>query len=102
MSNFGVSSEDIIAAIGPGIGACCFETENDTASRFDEKYVKSLGGGKFKVDLLRVIKDDLKNCGLKEENIFSSERCTVCENDIFYSYRSHKEKTGRMGAVICL
>lgn len=101
-ADFSSKPENIIAAVGPGIDFCCFEVEWDTACRFDKKYVFEKGGGKFRVNLPAVIKDDLMNCGIKEENIFFSERCTVCENDIFYSYRSHKDATGRMGAIISL
>lgn len=99
---FGVKPENIIAAVGPGIDRCCFETEKDVASMFDKKYVASEKDGKFYINLPEVIKESLKTAGVLEENIVFSERCTACENDIFYSYRSHKEKTGRMGAFISL
>lgn len=101
-NNFGVLGEDIVAAIGPGIGPCCFETEWDTASRFESKYVFEKGGGKFLINLPLAICDSLLTAGVKKENIFVSNRCTVCENDRFYSYRSHKEKAGRTAAVISL
>ena len=100
--NFNVHPEDVIAAIGPGIGKCCFEVDLDVASKFEEKYVSEKENNKFLVDLVSVIKDNLLKMGLKEENILISNRCTVCENDKFYSYRSHKDKTGRMGAFISL
>lgn len=101
-NEFFVLPKDIIAAVGPGIGFCCFETEWDTACRFKKKYVFEKGGGKYLIDLCAVIKDSLLSCGIREENIHFSKRCTVCENEIFYSYRSQKEKTGRMGAIISL
>ncbi len=101
-SEFGVLPENIIAAVGPGIGSCCFETEADVALKFEPAFVKEKGGGKYFIDLPRVIKKDLINAGLKEENIFFSERCTVCESENFYSYRKMKDKTGRMGAFISL
>ena len=101
-NEFFVSPKDIVAAIGPGIGFCCFETEADTACRFEKKYIVEKGDGKYLIDLCAVIKDSLLGCGIKEENIHFSKRCTVCENKIFYSYRSQKEKTGRMGAIISL
>jgi copper oxidase (laccase) domain-containing protein len=39
---------------------------------------------------------------VKNKNIEILRRCTVCENDVFFSYRGGKKKTGHMGAVICL
>ena len=100
--NFSVNPENIIAAIGPGIGACCFETEIDVASKFDKCYVEEKGNGKYLIDLTAVIENSLLRAGVKKENIHFSKRCTVCESDKFYSYRAHKENTGRMGAFISL
>ena len=100
--NFGCKAENIIVAVGAGIGPCCFETKWDVASLFDEKYVSSKGEEKYLVDLSCMLKDSLCIAGIKEENIHFAERCTVCESDVFYSYRSQKERTGRMGAFISL
>lgn len=100
--HFKVSPENIIAAVGPGIGKCCFETELDVASKFEMRFVTEKGGGKFLINLPEVIRQGLLANGLKQENIFISGRCTVCESDKFYSYRTHREKTGRMAAFISL
>lgn len=102
VEELGVNPENIIAAIGPGIGRCCFETEIDVASKFEKCYVSEKGKEKFLIDLPEVIKNSLIKNGVKEENIFFADRCTVCESDKFYSYRVQKEKTGRMGAFISL
>lgn len=99
---FGIKPQDIIAAVGPGIGSCCFETESDVASKFELCFVKEKGRGKYLIDLPSVIKKSLLDAGLNEQDIFLSGRCTMCESDKFYSYRVHKDKTGRMGAVISL
>ena len=101
-NEFDVCPENIIAAVGPGIGKCCFETEWDVASEFDSCFVTEKGGGKFLIDLPAVIEKSLLEKGVRKENIFFSERCSVCESDKFYSYRAHKDKTGRMGAFISL
>jgi len=102
INEFGVCPENIMVAVGPGIGGCCFETEIDVAEKFEQCYLTEKGGGKFLIDLPAVIKKTLMENGINEKNIFFSERCTVCENDNFYSYRVHREKTGRMGAFISL
>ena len=53
-------------------------------------------------EALELDKKGLIKSGVKEENIYFADRCTVCESDKFYSYRAQKEKTGRMGAFISL
>ena len=47
-------------------------------------------------------KKQLTDCGIPEENIDVSGICTVCSSDKYYSYRTHRENTGRQGAIISL
>lgn len=101
-SEFGSNPADIIAAIGPSIGPCCFEVGSDTAYMFDEKYRTEKPNGKFNVDLWALNRDDMLSCGLKTENISAAGECTICNCDKYYSYRVHKEHTGRQVAVIAL
>lgn len=101
-SEFGSDPGDIIAAVGPSIGPCCFEVGSDTAEAFEHKYRIPKATGKFHVDLWAVNRDDLLNIGLRAENIFISGECTICNSDKYYSYRTHKEHTGRQVAVISL
>ena len=98
--NYGVNPENIVAAIGPGIGPCCFEVGGEVAAEFDEKFVTQKGGGKFYVDLWQANFDSLLEAGVPKENISIAKICTKCSSDMFYSYRAHKEKTGRQGAII--
>ncbi len=102
VNEFGARAENIFAAIGPSIGPCCFETGREVAAVFDDCYVKELKNGKFIVDLWSANQKILKNRGLKEENIDVLGMCTICNSDTLYSYRTHKETTGRMGAFISL
>lgn len=101
-SEFGGKPENIIAAIGPSIGACCFEVDRATAENFDERYRIPKPNDKFHVDLWAVNKDDLLDEGMKPGNIYVSGECTICNSDKYYSYRTHKEHTGRQVAVISL
>ncbi len=99
---FGASPQNIIAAIGPSIGPCCFETGGEVAAEFDDDLCESLSDGKFKVNLWEANRRILLGCGVLPENIDVFGLCTICRNDILYSYRTHKDKTGRMGAFIML
>lgn len=92
--------ENLIAAIGPSIGPCCFEAHEDCAGQFESIYVRGMGDGKFKIDLWSAVQDRLKGAGVSKENIYCARECTVCKSDTYYSYRVHREHTGRLGAVI--
>ena len=55
---------------------------------------------KYNVDTTLINKIILKEVGLKDKNIIDSNICTVCNSDLFHSYRIDKEKSGRNGAFI--
>lgn len=93
--------EDIIAVIGPAIGACCFEVGEDVR----EKFINTFGNkvvNENKVDLCLSNKRLLVGCGLKDENIECMNICTCCNNNKFYSYRKGDIEQGRFCAFIML
>ncbi len=98
--NYGIAPENIVAAIGPGIGKCCFEVGEEVAREFSEEFVTEKENGKFFVDLWQANYASLREIGVKKENISISKMCTKCGGDEFYSYRRMGEKTGRLGALI--
>lgn len=98
---FGAKPENIVAAVGPSIGPCCFECGEDTLREFDERFHSKTSKNTRSVDLWRANRAILEEAGLKSENIEVFEMCTVCERDMrLYSYRRQREATGRMGAFI--
>ena len=95
----------LIAVLGPSIGHCCFEVEDDVYCLFrekynNEKYYVNISDTKWKVDLKGIITQQLKEAGLKEDNIHNCGICTKCRNDLFFSYRGDNGKTGSMAAFI--
>ncbi len=102
IQQFGANPENIIAAIGPSIGQCCFETGDEVACQFDNDLVIEKNNGKFMIDLWKANENILLKCGIKKENIDIMKVCTICNSDMLYSYRVNKEATGRMGAFISL
>ena len=98
----GAVPESIYAAIGPCIGACCYEVSEDVAEKFDEKYSVSKGNGKYMLDLAKVNADLIKSVGVKDENISVSGICTKCNNDLFFSHRAQNGKSGTLGGIICI
>ncbi len=84
---------EICAYIGPHINACCFEVQQDVAEQFDSSSVVKRDGKLF-VDLTADIIRQLKECGVKMEEIKSpcSCECTCCNKDLFFSYRRDHTK----------
>ncbi len=93
---------NIVAAIGPSIGPCCFEVDEDTAIYFDDKYKIKKSNEKFNINLWQYNKDKLTESGVLSKNIDISRVCTICNSDRFYSYRTHRNQTGRQVAAIML
>ena len=109
MVKLGAKPENIRAAIGESIGACCFECDDDVP----EAVCKYLGGdtagllekkpnGKTNVDLRGANRRRLLQLGLKEENIDVSDECTMCTPEKYWSHRGTNGVRGSMAAVIVL
>ena len=58
------------------------------------------GVQKYNIDTTLINKIILQEIGLREQNIIDSNLCTVCNSDLFHSYRVDKEASGRNGAFI--
>lgn len=100
-NELGANVKDIRAAIGPSIGSCCYEVEDETAVHFSCKQ-KQKPEGKWHIDLAQENKSQMISSRLLEENIDVCGMCTKCGDSLFYSYRRDNAETGRMGAFIQL
>jgi YfiH family protein len=96
------SSSDVIAAIGPSIGPCCFEVGDDVAVQLGQAAGDGIvirgGFGKPHVDLWRAVEHQLHAAGVR--TIDTLGRCTVCEKERFFSFRRDGQKSGRMLSAI--
>lgn len=105
---FGSDPADIVAALGPAIGRCCYEVGLDVISSvkeafpFSERYFFDMRKGHANLDLAGLNSHILMESGVLERNIWSSGLCTSCHPDLFYSYRRDGEGTGRMMNAIVL
>ena len=100
---FGTKPENVLAAIGPSIGACCYEVDDfvrDQASGY-EKFFAPKGGGKYQLDLWGMNAKQLQEAGVPAENIATAGVCTNDNVELFCSYRAEQGKTGRMGVCLC-
>ena len=102
---YGCEPENMLAAIGPCIEACCFEVGSEVAKLFAEGW----GGGvidrnydKPHVDLKKVLTMQLASAGIKKEHIAYADICTGCNTDEFHSYRITKGKCGLSIGTITL
>ena len=107
VSEFGSKTDDLKAAIGPAISFCCYNVGEDVYRQLSQT-VKDFTGlyeirqGDIFVDLKNINKTQLVQSGVKEENIDVCPYCTVCNNNLFFSYRKENATTNRHSAVIKL
>jgi YfiH family protein len=87
-ARFGTRPEDLHAAIGPGIGKCCYEVGPEVAAHFGEQ-------GRAHIDLTAGNRRQLEEIGVTPTRIYASNLCTMCGQD-FHSFRREKEAAGRM------
>lgn len=122
--------EDLIAAIGPGIGACCYAIGDEVQTEFESQfsYASDLFrevydtdsvrtkypmlfltqrapghspiGPNLHVDLIEANRRQLMAAGVEPENIQIVGGCTHCQPDLFFSHRGSKGHCGRMLSVI--
>lgn len=103
-AEFGCDPRNILAAIGPNIGACCFETDEDVPNAMLAEFGKEAEqfiartDDKFHVDLKSVNALALRRAGV--ESIEISDDCTMCQPDRFWSHRITGINRGSQGAII--
>jgi len=108
MTSAGSDPGRVLAAVGPCIGACCYEIGDDVRSRVQERLGEDAGhvllrrGGRLYFDLQGAISILLQRCGVPAARIFASGPCTACRPDLFWSHRRDGGVTGRMAAVLAL
>ncbi len=126
---FGTRARDIYAAIGPGIGGCCYKVGGEVRLEFESQF--EYAGDLFRetlesdpirekypmlflsarapghsdlpknifLDLPEANRRQLISAGVPSRNISSSGLCTACRVDLLFSHRAEKGMTGRMLAV---
>lgn len=92
-ADFGSRPEDLVAAIGPGIGVCCYEVGEEVAHQLGEAHAGC-------VNLAEHNRRQLERAGIARECIDVISSCTFCDADQFWSYRREGERAGRMISFI--
>jgi YfiH family protein len=96
LETFSIDPKNLVAAIGPRIGVCCYEVGPDVVEAIGDP---TLFEGRH-LNLGEANRRQLLDAGLAEEHIEVSSLCTKCREDLFHSYRRDGKKTGHMLSVI--
>jgi purine-nucleoside/S-methyl-5'-thioadenosine phosphorylase / adenosine deaminase len=84
------------AAIGPGIGPCCYEVGDEVLAEF-EPLGAGIANGRM-LDLPEAARRLLADAGV--DRVEPSGLCTSCEADLFFSHRRDGERTGRQAGLV--
>lgn len=83
------------AAIGPGIGPCCYEVGDEVLDAFSG-LGEGIADGRM-LDLPEVARRQLAAAGVEE--VESAGLCTSCEAELFFSHRRDEGRTGRQAGI---
>ncbi|HYX68752.1 MAG TPA: peptidoglycan editing factor PgeF [Terriglobales bacterium] len=127
---YGSDPGDIVAAIGPGIAACCYPVGDEVRDAFDSQFAyapelfhevmehnelkerypllfltaRAPGhhplGRKLHLDMAMAAQRQLLDTGVPHKRIFATGKCTSCHNDLLFSHRKEKGVTGRQVGAI--
>jgi len=92
---YGCSPSDIEAYIGPGIDFCCFAVKDDVADQFyydipwADMYIRQKNFSHYLIDLKGINREFFNIAGCF--NVETSDHCTVCREDLYWSYRREKD-----------
>jgi len=127
IDTFGSRPGELIAAVGPSIGACCYEVGEDVRARFIDAEFETVelerwfgretrptsrnpahaavrlapdARGRWYFDGWLASRDQLVSAGVAESRISVAELCTASHVETFCSYRRDGRHCGRMAAAI--
>jgi YfiH family protein len=98
-AEFGCSTRDLLVALGPSIGLCCYEVDERVFKPEWEPFATPTAAGKWKVDLAQINIAHMKSEGIDEAQLFWVNLCTRCHPDLFFSHRK-EIRTGRQLSFI--
>ena len=101
----GFRTDRLIAIMGPSIGSCCFEVDEDVYRLFYDKFkieglYRNTVEKKWNIDLQGIIREELLQEGLINGNIHNCDICTKCRKDLFFSHRGDEGRTGSLAAFM--
>jgi hypothetical protein len=124
---FGSKPADLLAALGPAIGGCCYEVGAELVTSFTSQFAEAADWfdeprtgeepnplqwlnmmppghqpppKNVRLDLRKANRAQLLDSGLKAGNIYVNELCTACRTDLLFSYRKEGPDSGRLMSAI--
>ena len=101
----GSRPEDLVAALGPGIGACCYEVGDAVREAFSPSgapFFRPGPNGRPHLDLRAANVRQLVEAGLRSHALHHVTECTCCRPDLYHSYRRDGRAAGRMISFVGL
>lgn len=124
---FGSKPANLLAALGPAVGPCCYEVGTELVTKFTAQFAD--GAEYFDeprsgdepnplewlnmappghrppprsvhLDLRKANRSQLLAAGLRPRNLFASDLCTACRGDLLFSYRKEGPQSGRLLSVV--
>ena len=95
----GSRPEDLVAALGPCVGACCYEVGEELRGAFGPSgaaFFRPGPGGRPHLDVRAANARQLLDAGLRPEALHHVADCTRCRAELYHSYRRDGRAAGRM------
>lgn len=107
---YGTRAEDLLVCIGPSICGDCYEVGEEVTLEFKKAFAKEnwnqilreKDNGKFMLDLWKANEILLKEAGVKQEHIQTTDICTHCNSDYLFSHRTCGNERGNLAAFLSL
>jgi YfiH family protein len=107
-SRFGSMKLDLRVSIGPSAGPCCYEVDDPVLDQLRmglpdwESVVRDYRGHKARLDLKSLIRRQVEGEGVPAPSVSVVNLCTICHDQLFYSYRREGRVNGTMVSGITL
>jgi len=107
-SSFGCRPGELLAAVGPGIGAHKYEVDRPVRDAFRqgsghwEEIAEEVALGSWRLDLRKSCLLQLADAGLPDSALDAAEECTCCHREMLFSYRRDGGQTGRQLGFLIL
>jgi len=108
VERFHVTEADLRISIGPSAGPCCYEVDEPVLSALRqrmpewESVVRGAEGGRARLDLKKLVRRQVERVGIAPAHVTAVNLCTICHDDLFYSYRREGRVNGTMVSGITL
>jgi len=105
-AQYQTSPQDVLVAIGPAAGSCCYEVGQDVIDAFGDAFAdhqslfKETREDHACINLLKANHTQLVSAGVNSDRIFTAPLCTMCRTDLFFSYRREKNVYGKVGRLM--